>query len=193
MVAVSLKKKKKKSINSHGKFFIEGYEANVLPNSSEYIAIFNLTNDVIKALGLNTSFFSIDLINSNNELFIIECGNLLDCKIERLLYHSGVNIYETAIHSFSKSHSFTFNNNITYKYKFATLRFMYSEYNGRLQIKQNFLDNNIIIEWERIDKDNVIKPSSIADILGFILKTDNNPIPFTELKEINTSKIYYVI
>ena len=55
--------------------------------------------NAVKALGISNSFFSVDILLTDDGPLVLECGVLLDCKIDRLLKAAGVNIYE--MYSFS--------------------------------------------------------------------------------------------
>lgn len=50
----------------------------------------------VDALEISDSFFSVDLIAQDTICRIIEAGILLDAKLDRLLWHSGIDIYRMA-------------------------------------------------------------------------------------------------
>ena len=47
----------------------------------------------VKALGIDNSFFTIDMIGE----YVIDAGVMLDCKVDVLLDHCGANVYEYAV------------------------------------------------------------------------------------------------
>ena len=51
------------------------------------------TTTLLTKLGINNSFFSVDIKGGK----VLDVGLLLDCKIDRLLFHTGFDIYEAYV------------------------------------------------------------------------------------------------
>jgi phosphoribosylamine-glycine ligase len=121
------------------------------------------------AMGISNSFFSADVLLTNEGLVILECGVLLDCKIDRLLKAADVNIYELFINMITGKDIVTPKLNYTKGYG---LSFIFSYHVGKLLLSTGKdLSRNNIVEWESSDGDIVYPPKSIADILGWAISS----------------------
>lgn len=136
------------------------------------VSIRTVALDAVKSLKIDNSFFSVDVILTDNGPLILECGILLDAKIDRLLHFAGVDIYERIckvatgesveelIPTFQKGYA---------------LKFMFAPREGKLNIvsghdvQQSKRGVRSLIEWERNDDDLVGKPKSIADTIGWVI------------------------
>lgn len=129
--------------------------------------------DAVRSLEIDNSFFSVDVILSDEGPLVLECGILLDAKIDRFLHYAGINVYEmicrvaTGERLEEASPKFQ---------KGYALKFMFAPKEGKLKIVSGYdtqMSRNILIEWERNNGDLVIKPKSIADTVGWSI-TDGN-------------------
>jgi len=144
------------------------------------------------ALGISNSFFSVDILLTNDEPLILECGILLDCKIDRLLRAAGINVYELFIYMIA-------GRNIVVKEPEHTkgygLSFMFADQEGRLSLNtDNQLIDSLSVEWERKQGDPVSPPESIADTLGWIIACGNDTnAAYKDACETTRSELFRVI
>ena len=61
--------------------------------SPEVTGAIRLTTTLLMKLGINNTFFSVDIKGGK----VLDVGLLLDCKIDRLLFHTGFDIYEAYV------------------------------------------------------------------------------------------------
>ena len=114
-------------------------------------------------------FFASDVIISGTKIYIIDFGFLLDSKIDRLLFATGLDIYDilidiTASKKPNYGETLLLEDNIYLKFLFANKK-------GRLKINSGIKVPTQLdaLEWERTTGDIVVPPSSIADALGWIV------------------------
>ncbi|MBC8179806.1 ATP-grasp domain-containing protein [candidate division KSB1 bacterium] len=122
------------------------------------------------AMGISNSFFSVDIVLTENGLMVLECGVLLDCKIDRLLYHAGIDVYDLFIKLVTRQKLEVENIRPVENW---SLSFLFAPNEGRLNInseESNKYDG--IIEWEKSNGSHVKPPDSIADTLGWIITKD---------------------
>ncbi|MCW8916122.1 MAG: ATP-grasp domain-containing protein [Magnetovibrio sp.] len=115
----------------------------------------------VGALDLNNSMFSIDVIDSPQGPKIIECGVMLDCKIDRLLYFDGIDIYKILIQLIT-GYEPTIDNTPTVH----DLRFMFAQTTGTLNI---LAPDTPGVEWEQSQGSAVTSPKSISDVIGWVI------------------------
>ncbi len=132
-------------------------------------ALTGLAEPVLSAAGLDDSYFSLDVIESDGGLFVIDVGPLLDAKIDRLLHHAGVDVYGVASDiglggpvaaalSLGRAHA---------------LRFVYASEPGvlamgtagRVKTKGGFA----YLEFEKTAGDEVRPPESVADVVAWVI------------------------
>ena len=124
----------------------------------------------VKAMAISDSFFSADIILTSHDPVVLECGVLLDCKIDRLLYHAGINVYDLFIKLLTRQE-------LEFKkirpVENLNLSFLFAPNAGRLNINNEELNKyDGIIEWEKPNGSQVKLPGSIADTLGWIITKD---------------------
>ena len=132
--------------------------------------------EAIAALGFDNTFFSLDIIYGNQGPVVIECGVMLDAKVDRLLYFAGIDVYSLAVRlaigepissrssGLSKNHA---------------LSFLYAKNSGELYINHNVCSQlnaqeTMLIEWEKQPHDMVAPPLSLSDALGWIITAGDN-------------------
>lgn len=143
-----------------GGFVITGFDADggAIPPP-----IATTARDVVFALGIDDSFFTVDMIVTARGPVVLEAGVLLDAKIDRLLFHGGVDPYryflQRALRLPAPPPSLE---------RAVSLRFLFAEEAGTLRIVSPTTEGGIV-EWERHDGDAVRPPESIADTVGWVI------------------------
>jgi len=126
----------------------------------------------VVAMGISNSFFSIDILMTDLGPLVLECGILLDCKIDRLLKLASINVYDMYLDVITGKNTDIEGPEYSHGYG---LSFMFADKKGKLvQTQQNLLKSNITVEWERYNGDQVTTPSSIADTLGWVIGIDSD-------------------
>lgn len=124
------------------------------------------------AMGISNSFFSADIVLTKNGLMVLECGVLLDCKIDRLLYHSGIDVYDLFIKLVTKQNEKITNINPVENW---SLSFLFAPNEGRLNIDNDESNKySGIVEWEKSNECYVKPPNSISDTLGWTISKNDN-------------------
>ena len=120
-----------------------------------------LTRQAIQAFSLNHSFFSLDVISKKDgKNFIIDFGPLLDAKMDRLLYHAGIDIYNTALDlALGKTPAVS-----NYSLNNYTLDFAY-----RSTINSDLNSKILAIEANQSRLISKKLPSSVADITDWVI------------------------
>ena len=127
----------------------------------------DLSIKVVKALGITNSFFSIDVIGSKNRLVVIECGLLLDCKIDKFLAYQNISVYNSFLSVITDEAVKLCEPTLLEQ---VSLKFLHAKDKGLLKIhKDKALDFDGMVEWEKADRSAVVTPNSIADVLGWTL------------------------
>lgn len=149
----------------------------------------DLSIRVIKALEVSNSFFSIDVIGSKNQLFVIECGLLLDCKIDRFLAYQNVRIYELFLSVITNKAINLYESKLP---EHVLLKFLHAKEKGLLKInKDKVLDFDGMIEWRKADGSTVVTPNSISDVLGWALTKNQSKKNLNLLEELfSVTKIH---
>ena len=124
------------------------------------------------AMEISNSFFSVDILVSDERLLVLECGILLDCKIDRMLNAIGIDVYDLFVNMIA-------GRDIVVKEpvyaKGYGLSFLFADQKGRMSLNKNTkLNNNITVEWEKQQYDLVSPPKSIADTLGWIIASGSD-------------------
>ena len=103
-------------------------------------------------------------------LMILECGVLLDCKIDRMLYYAGIDVYDLIIKILTGQGIHSDKN---HKVENLFLSFLFAPNEGQLNINSEEANKyDGIIEWEKPNGSFVKPPNSIADALGWIITKD---------------------
>jgi biotin carboxylase len=169
---------------------------NQIPLTSGYESYFDLfkskifsdiskqINNGVKVININNHFFGVDLIISPdfNTFKILEIGYLLDAKMDRFLFHSGIKIYDIFIDLVCGNKIKMDKIKKIKRNKY--LNFFYSNKTGKLKQKNN---SEHLVEWERLEDETVYLPKSIADTIGWHIYDSS-----IQKKEVN-SKFYKVI
>ena len=113
--------------------------------------------------------FASDVIISGAKIYIVDFGFLLDSKIDRLFFATGLDVYNILIDITvgkkpNYSETLLLEDNIY-------LKFLFADKKGRLKINFGIKGSSQfeVLEWERASGDIVVPPSSIADTLGWIV------------------------
>ncbi|MAR97123.1 MAG: hypothetical protein CMG17_05730 [Candidatus Marinimicrobia bacterium] len=179
---------KKYSLGKSENFIMSGFTSVKQSSSSKDEVFFerieNATAKALEALKISDSLFSLDIIASRNEVNVVECGILLDCKIDRLLSFMGINIYEMMISVISgQSISSPKVDNSSP----ISLNFLFANKSGYFQINQDAVDQfKGQVFWEQTPGSLVSKPKSISDILGWTISVEESK-PQKELYFLNES------
>lgn len=156
----------------------------------------NLINEValhaVKALDIKNSFFSVDVLLTDDGIMVLECGILLDAKIDRLLNFAGVDIY-TIILKIATGQEVKIQE--PHYCKGYGLNFMFARKEGYLQRKicdKNYDD--VLIEWEVSDGNQIHPPKSIADTVGWVITAgkDREDAYRIAVKKSN-SRLYQIV
>ena len=150
-------------------FAIEGFATSRLASPDQpTAALEKLSVEVVAALDIDDSFFSIDAIYAEGELFVLDVGLLLDAKIDRLLAIAGLDVYQLLVRLATgeklSSSAYRLPNG-----KGFALRFLYADRKGELLPRIGYeLNDRLAIEWERVGGDQVQPPRSVADTVGWL-------------------------
>jgi len=124
----------------------------------------------VKAMNISNSFFSADIILTGHGPMVLECGVLLDCKIDRMLYYTGIDVYDLIIKIVTGQGIHSDKN---HKVENLYLSFLFAPNEGQLNINSEEANKyDGIIEWEKPNGSFVKPPNSIADALGWIITKD---------------------
>ena len=114
-------------------------------------------------------FFASDVIISGTKIYIIDFGFLLDSKIDRLLFATGLDIYDILI-DITVGKKPNYGETLLIKDNIY-LKFLFANKKGRLKINAGIkVPTQLeVLGWERTNGDIVVPPSSIADALGWVV------------------------
>jgi len=168
--AVVLSVSRKSSLGAEGGFVMVGFVTGPGAIQEDVAsALTGLAEPVVSAAGLDDSYFSLDVIESDGALFVIDVGPLLDAKIDRLLHHAGVDVYGVASDiglgapiagalSLDRAHA---------------LRFIYASELGVLAVglagRVNTQVGSAHLEFEKAVGDQVRPPESVADVVAWVI------------------------
>lgn len=129
----------------------------------------------VRALDIDDSPFSADVIVGAEVGYIVEVGLLLDCKIDRLLNFLGFDVYQ----SLCKLALGCGENPPDLAFPSAALRFFYSNQVGRLvsceAASASGGGEDVRVEWERHLGDTIRAAESTADTLGWVMVRGESP------------------
>ncbi len=84
----------KKVVRSKDRFIVQGFET---LGFQESFLKSGLALKVVGAFEVDNSFYSIDMIAGSDGLQAIDVGLLIDCRMDRLYWHVGIDIYKIGI------------------------------------------------------------------------------------------------
>ncbi len=167
-------------------FLINGFATGISPEKrrnkdyTNFLHLSKLTSRILTALKIDNSFFSIDIILGKNGPMVIDCGLLMDSKIDYLLKFSGTDIYDLRCRLAIGEKINYFSDWKSFECGYA-LRFLYANKKGRLHIKYDIIKkilkqqpDLIFFSWERQEGDPVKLPTSLADTIGWIIVKDSD-------------------
>ena len=176
---------KKNNLGSKKNFIMKSFsslcEKQKITLKKDFTDLNQITKKTLDVLGINNSFFSIDIIIEKDLYMVIECGILLDCKIDRLFWHAGIDIYKEYIKLITGNLE---NNNFKLE-KQLMLEFIFAHKKGVLKKNVNYLENNLKLEWEKEEGEFVFEPKSISDTIGWVIGNPDNI--FLSQKKINST------
>jgi len=179
---------KKHTLGPNNGFIIEGFETALL-NHQHTKEITELSIKTLQTFKVKNSFFSLDIIKDGNEFMVIECGNLLDCMIDRMLFYNEIDVYKLAIKMFS---NIVVDKIFDPIQNYSAMRLIYSYDNGILKINSNH-NLTSIIEWHKKDGDKICKPSSVADLVCISILENSTKTNYMNLIDLNTKKLFKVL
>jgi biotin carboxylase len=148
--------------------------------------------NAVQALDIKNSFFSVDVLLTDSSTLVLECGILLDAKIDRLLNFAGTDIYTMILKIASGQEVKIQEPHYHYGYG---LTFMFAEKEGYLQKKvcnKNY--QGALIEWEVSDGDLIQNPKSISDTIGWVIaKGSDSEDAYRTVVKISNSKLFQVV
>jgi len=179
----------KKNLGRESNFVMSGFITDFMPRDEKKKSIVEQAG--IKAalsLGISNSFFSVDIVSNKSEVVVLECGVLLDCKIDRLLYFAGIDIYSLFIRMATRLPSFSPG---PVSVPNVALSFIFSKEKGILFRKNKLDRKKTLLEWERSEGDDVRPPKSISDTLGWVISTgESADTAYKYTQEATQQKLY---
>jgi len=152
--------------------------------------------DAVKSIGIDNSFFSVDMLLTEGGPLILECGVMLDARIDRLLSFAGINVYKIICKMASGRNIAGIEPRFRKGY---ALKFMFACRNGKLKIdlkkniQQGIDGNRVLVEWEKKTGDKVKPPESISDAVGWVISEAlNKKEAFKISNDVSESGIYQV-
>ena len=160
----------KHSLGSNFNFIMSGFSIINADDKKQYRedwveTIKETALKAVNAIGVTNSFFSVDIVDTNEGFMVLECGVLLDCKIDRLLEYVDVDVYKMMINVIIGNDK---NLEIPSSIKGACLSFLFAKKEGLMKINNLYKKKyDGKIEWEKHDGEYVGPPRSIADAVGW--------------------------
>lgn len=187
-IILSISRKKKLGIKHN--FIMKGFSAEFPYIKNKKLAIVEkIAIKTVRSLGIANSFFSIDVIVEKSKVIILECGVLLDCKIDRMLSFVGIDVYSLFVKLASnmKINLPRFKNIPS-----VAMNFLFTNKEGRLCKKNNNkISSRAIVEWNFNNGDLVFPPKSISQTLGWVISIDKNKKKANErVKNIIKKKLF---
>jgi len=184
---------KKSNLGESSNFIMSGFLTDFsFKNKREGRILERIGIDSALSLGVSNSFFSVDvLLNDSDKTVVLECGVLLDCKIDRLLYFSGIDIYRLFVQMAVNLPSLA--PNLEDRPSVA-LSFMFSDREGFIIRKGEIKKRNVLLEWEGEEGRKVQPPRSISDAIGWIITTgEDSNVAYSYAQKIRQSELYDVV
>jgi biotin carboxylase len=183
---------KKYNLGAHYNYTMCGFSINnVSDNNSTDVSSLKVASlKAVSAMGISNSFFSVDVLSTEDGPIVLECGILLDCKVDRLLYYAGLDIYSMVIDVLTGNLKVIEEPKLNMDYALA---FMFSDKTGRL-VRPEMMDvkNALAVEWERKWGEIVNPPKSIADTLGWVITSSSTGSAYNRAKNIAYSGLFQV-
>jgi len=196
------------TLGSNNNFVIKGFALGkstaCVASSNEKIMkeIIELSSRTVTSLEINNSFFSLDIIDGENGLMVIDAGLLMDAKIDRLLFFAGLDVYTLrcllAIGKYTHKRM-----EWNCKNRGYALRFLYANSEGIIwqhcnsnlhSSIANHGNSRIAIEWERQNGDYVRPPLSLSDTIGWIMvESSDRSTAWKIASEFTTDKCFSLI
>jgi biotin carboxylase len=180
---------KKNNLGKNFNFIMSGFLVDFpFKNEKERCALEKAGIESVVSLGISNSFFSVDILMSKSKAIVLECGVLLDCKIDRLLYFAGIDVYSLFVRMATKLPLTipSLNNRPS-----VALSFLFSNEEGILIRKNKLETKNAVLEWERNEGDVIHPPKSIADTLGWVISNGADAsVAYNYAQKINQTKLY---
>ncbi len=164
---------RKHSGGPNARFVVAGYVmGDSAVHTAEETELESLAAATVAALAMDNTYFSLDVLTADGVFFVIDAGPLLDAKIDRLLHHAGVNVYDIASGIavggpilVSKPGSGCHG-----------LRFLYADrsgilgrvMSGRFTASDDSGEIQIVLEMGKGTGDGFRSPQSVADVLGWV-------------------------
>ena len=163
---------KKFNLGEENNFIMKGFLKNFFYKKDKKIKdLEKVALKTINSLKINNSFFSIDMIANKTKVLVLECGLQLDCKIDRMLYFLGIDIYSLFIKIVTNVSPQILKSKST---KSSALVFIFSKKKGRLLNAKVLKNKNALVEWNYKKGDIIHKPKSISDTLGWVIFKGND-------------------
>jgi biotin carboxylase len=159
-------------------FIMSGFATGRVPKQDhllkEYIYPLRETAlQAVKSLGIDNSFFSVDLLLTKTGPLLLEAGIMLDAKIDRLLHFADIDVYEMfcriAAGKLFTPPAQTFSKGFALSFMFARQEGILNIFSDDTSLKSISADQRYLIEWETKDGAKVKLPESIADNIGWII------------------------
>ncbi len=172
---VVLSVSRKSSLGADGGFVMTGFVTGPGAMPDDVASALNaLADPVLSAAGLDDSYFSLDVIESGGDLFVIDVGPLLDAKIDRLLHHAAVDVYGIASDIVLGAPTAT----ALPLDRAHALRFVYAsepgvltkDSAGRLETS----GGSAYLEFEKTVGDVVGPPESVADLVAWVVASGSD-------------------
>lgn len=176
---VILSVSEKFNLGSQFNFTMCGFSMGKIENEDEELhqaisLIKEIAIDAIKTLNILNSFFSVDIILTNYGPKVLECGVLLDCKIDRFLNFAGIDVYKEYVKLICGEHiniePQEYDNGFSLIFKYAKQEGIFMG----LEELDALSPSRTKIEWERMNGDKVFKPKSVSDAICWVMVKDKN-------------------
>jgi phosphoribosylamine-glycine ligase len=169
---------KKTNLGENQNFIMSGFSTTFPSHSSNQEdsvhQLRELAITALKALGINNSLFSVDILKMENEFYVVECGVLLDCKIDRLLSFLKIDVYKMLIEVITGK---GLNIELPRVNSSISLNFLFAEKDGYLEINKSAVEKfDGQVEWNKDSGSFVLRPKSIADVLGWTISRNRKNI-----------------
>jgi biotin carboxylase len=193
---VILSVSRKHNLGASQNFIMSGFSTGLSPNNNTiaktyYSELKIISKKAIRDIGLTNSFFSLDILLTKNGPYILECGMLLDCKIDRLLKFANIDCYSLFLKMLTEK-GFTYE--APHFIGGYALSFIYSDVKGILsKINNNAFDEDVLLEWEKIVGEKINIPSSVSDCIGWITaKSKNSDNAYDLAKRLSLSQLFSI-
>ena len=137
-------------------------------NKWDYLTI--QAEKLIKAMRLDNTFFSFDIILHNGSFYFIDFGLLLDCEIDRLLAYADIDVFGLFIDYILK---LTPVEKLKFNRKVA-MAFLYPYKDGIIKklpnLKDITLDPNIWVEFNKNENDRCEQKGLVSDKIGHVIR-----------------------